>query len=120
MMSSLAVQDYHIGWIYALNVELTAAIAMLDEEHDMIAGQDSQDHNSYVLRCIHQHNVVIACMPERVDGLIPAANIAKDMARTFPELCVGLMVGIGGSIPDLSKGIDIRLEDVVVSRSEKT
>ena len=30
------------------------------------------------------------------------------------------MVGIGGGIPDLSKGIDIRLGDIVVSKPEKT
>ena len=120
MMSSLTVQDYHIGWICALNKELTAAMAMLDEEHEMIAGQDPQDHNSYVLGRIHQHNVAIACMPEGVDGLVPAANVAKDMARTFPALRIGLMVGIGGGIPNLSKGIDIRLGDIVVSKPEKT
>lgn len=93
---------------------------MLDDEHEMIAGQDSQDHNSYVLGRIHQHNVVLACMPEGVDGLVPAANVAKDMARTFPALRIGLMVGIGGGIPNLSKGIDIRLGDIIVSRPEKT
>ncbi|KIX01149.1 uncharacterized protein Z518_08874 [Rhinocladiella mackenziei CBS 650.93] len=120
MMPSSTVQDYHVGWICALNIELTAAMAMLDEEHEMIAGQDPQDHNSYVLGRIHQHNVVIACMPEGVDGLVPAANVAKDMARTFPALRVGLMVGIGGGIPDLSNGIDIRLGDIVVSKPEKT
>jgi nucleoside phosphorylase len=120
MMSSLTVQDYHIGWICALNIELTAAMAMLDTKHDMIVGQDSQDHNNYVLGRIHQHNVVIACMPDGVDGLVPAANVARDMARTFPALRVGLMVGIGGGIPNLSKGIDIRLGDIVVSRPEKT
>ncbi|KEF62019.1 uncharacterized protein A1O9_03591, partial [Exophiala aquamarina CBS 119918] len=69
---------------------------------------------------IHQHNVVIACMPEGVDGSVPAVTVAKDMARTFPALRVGLMVGIGGGIPDLSKGIDIRLGDIVVSKQEKT
>jgi hypothetical protein len=68
MMSSLSVQDYHIGWLCALNFGLTAAMAMLDEEHDMISGQDPQNHNSYVLGRIHQHNVVIACIPE---GWIP-------------------------------------------------
>ena len=119
-MPTLTVADYHIGWICALNKELTAAMAMLDEEHEMIAGQDPQDHNSYVLGRIHQHNVVIACTPEGVDGLVPAATVAKDMARTFPALRVGLMVGIGGGIPNLSKGIDIRLGDIVVSKPEKT
>lgn len=119
-MSSLGVQDYHVGWICALNIELSAAIAMLDEEHEMMTGQDPQDHNSYVLGRIHRHNVVIAGMPEGVDGLVPAANVAKDMVRTFPGLRVGLMVGIGGGIPNLAKGIDIRLGDIVVSTPEKT
>jgi len=120
MMSSLTVQDYYIGWICALNIELTAAIAMLDEEYKVMAGQDPQDHNSYVLGRVHQHNVVIAYMPEGVDGSVPAANVARDMARTFPGLRVGLLVGISGGIPDLPKGIDIRLGDIVVSRPEKT
>jgi nucleoside phosphorylase len=95
-------------------------MAMLDEEHEMIAGQDPLDHNSYVFGRIHHHNVVLACMPEGVDGLVPAANVAKDMARTFPALRIGLMVGIGGGIPNLSKGFDIRLGDIVVGRPEKT
>jgi nucleoside phosphorylase len=119
-MSSLTVHDYHVGWICALEVELTAAMAMLDEEHPMIVGQDRQDHNSYVLGRMHQHNVVIACMPAGVDGLVPAATVAKDLARTFPDVRVGLMVGIGGGIPDLPRGVDIRLGDVVVSMPEKT
>jgi len=37
-MPTLTVQDYHIGWICALNKELTAAMAKLDEECEMIAG----------------------------------------------------------------------------------
>ena len=95
-------------------------MAVLDEEHEMLRGQDPQDHNCYVLGRIHQHDVVIACMPEGVDGLVPAANVARDMARTFSTLRIGLMVGVGGGIPDLSKGIDIRLGDIVVSKPEKT
>ena len=67
-MPPLTVADYYVGWICALSNEMTAAMAMLDAEHEMIAGQTPQDHNSYVLVRIHQHNVVIACMPEGVDG----------------------------------------------------
>ena len=93
---------------------------MLDEEHDMVSGQDPLDHNSYVLGRIHQHNIVIACIPVGVYSLVSVANVAKDMTRTFPALRVRLMVGIGGGIPDLTKGIDIRLGDIVVSKPEKT
>jgi nucleoside phosphorylase len=119
-MLSLPLDDYHVGWICALHLEMTAALAMLDEEHEMITGQDVRDHNSYVLGRIHQHNVVIACMPQGVDGMVSAAVVAKDMARTFPALRFGLMCGIGGGIPNHLNGVDIRLGDVVVSMPDKT
>ena len=123
-MSRLTTPDYHIGWICALNKEMTAAISMLDEEHEMIAGQDLQDHNSYVLGRIHQHNVVIACMPEGVDGLVPAATVAKDMARKFPALRIALAQRFEGRHPRLhatalhlphSHGADIDAEALHVS-----
>lgn len=59
-------------------------------------------------------------MLEGVDGLVPAPNVAKDMARTFPARWIGLMVGISVGIPHLSKGVDIRLGDIVVSKPEKS
>ncbi|KAK5202666.1 hypothetical protein LTR41_011587 [Exophiala xenobiotica] len=46
--------------------------------------------------------------------------MANDMLRTFTGLRFGLMVGIGGGIPNLSKGLDIRLGDVVISQPDKT
>lgn len=101
-------------------MKLAAAIAMLDQEHDKMAGQDPRDHNSYVLGRVHRHNVVIAGTPAGVDGSVAAAKVARDMARTFPALRFGLMVGTGGGIPNLSKGIDIRLGDVVVSTPDRT
>ncbi|ERF68928.1 hypothetical protein EPUS_09418 [Endocarpon pusillum Z07020] len=42
------------------------------------------------------------------------------MMRTFKGLRFGLMVGIGGGIPNLDKGYDIRLGDVVVSQPTDT
>lgn len=119
-MPPLSVEDYHIGWICALPEELAAAKAMLDEQHEMIQGQDHRDHNSYVLGKIRKHNVAIVCMPAGIDGLAAAAAVAKDMARTMPAIRFGLMVGIGGGIPDLKNDIDIRLGDVVVSQPTGT
>jgi nucleoside phosphorylase len=46
--------------------------------------------------------------------------VAANMLRTFTGLRFGLMVGIGGGIPNLDKGVDIRLGDVVVSQPDKT
>jgi nucleoside phosphorylase len=119
-MSSFSVEDYHVGIICALASEMAAVEAMLDEEHEPIPKRDSHDHNSYSLGCIHEHRVAIACLPAGVDGIAAAATVAKDMSRTFNQLRVALLVGIGGGIPDLERGIDIRLGDVVVSQPAGT
>ncbi|KAK5216914.1 hypothetical protein LTR47_011919 [Exophiala xenobiotica] len=99
---------------------MTAAIATLDEEHQQISSQDKSDSNNYVLGRIHKHNVVIASLPAGVYGTNAAARVANDMLRTFTGLRFGLMVGIGGGIPNLSKDLDIRLGDVVMSQPDKT
>ncbi|KAF4552451.1 Phosphorylase-like protein 3 [Elsinoe fawcettii] len=107
--------DYQIGWICALPIELAAAQAMLDEEHEALDDQDASDENTYVLGHIGKHNVVIACLPSGQYGTTSAATVAKDMLRTFSDsLKIGLMVGIGGGIPSTTH--DIRLGDIVVSK----
>jgi nucleoside phosphorylase len=115
-MPPLPVDEYHVGIICALRTERAAVRAILDEEHGMFLDKDTQDQNTYFAGRIHKHNVVIACLPAGVDGTTAAAIIANDMVRTFKGLRFGLMVGIGGGIPNLDKGNDIRLGDVVVSQ----
>jgi len=115
----LALEEYQIGWICALHSEMTAAIAMLDQRHGK-PKRESQDRNCYELGRIHNHNVVIACLPDGIYGTAPAATVAANMLRTFKSLKVGLMVGIGGGIPFLEKRIDIRLGDIVVGRPTET
>jgi len=110
------IGEYYVGWICALHKELAAAISMLDCKYSALDEQQEQDRNSYTLGRIHEHNVIIACLPDGDDGLVNAATVTRDMARTFPALRVCLLVGIGGGIPNLDKNIDIRLGDVVVSR----
>jgi nucleoside phosphorylase len=114
------IEEYQVGWVCALPKEMAAARAVLDEEHGPIPSQDAQDRNNYVLGHVHNHNVVIACLPAGVDGNNAAAVVAANMLRTFKGLRFGLMVGIGGGIPNLDKGVDIRLGDVVVSQPDKT
>ncbi len=61
--------------------------------------------------------------PQYCDRLTPgrhvwpdsATAVAKDMVSSFPHIRAGLMVGIGGGIPQPEKEIDIHLGDVVVS-----
>ncbi|KAK5177844.1 hypothetical protein LTR44_009609 [Exophiala sp. CCFEE 6388] len=112
-VAALSRDDYHIGLVFALPKELAAGKAMLDEEHKMIPGQDPSDTNSYTLGRMHEHNVVLACLPASVDGTTAAAAVAVNMLRTFKALRFALMVGIGGGIP--STDHDIRLGDIVVS-----
>jgi nucleoside phosphorylase len=118
-MPPRSIEEYQVGWVCALPTEMAAARAMLDEEHGPMPAQDAQDHNNYVLGQVHNHNVVIACLLAGVDGNNAAAVVATNMLRTFTSLRFGLMVGIGGGIPNLDKGVDIRLGDVVVSQPDK-
>jgi nucleoside phosphorylase len=88
-------------------------MAMLDERHSPLE-QDPVDHNTYCLGRVHQHNVVLACLPAGHTGTNSAATVAAQMRSSFRGIRFGLMVGIGGGVP--SKDHDIRLGDVVVSK----
>ncbi|KAF1933690.1 uncharacterized protein M421DRAFT_97764 [Didymella exigua CBS 183.55] len=103
---------YTIGWICALPKEMTAAIAMLDTEHETLP-QSVSDTNNYTLGSIGPFNIVIVCLPSGEIGSHPASAVAARMLANFPALKMGLMVGIGGGVP--SKDQDIRLGDIVVS-----
>ncbi|SCO52840.1 uncharacterized protein FFMR_11207 [Fusarium fujikuroi] len=76
---------YTVGWICTLTTELVAA-------------------KSFLMK---------TSLPRAEYGIAPAASVARDMLRTFPNIRVGLMVGIGGGAPRPEH--DIRLGDVVVS-----
>ena len=104
--------DYTVGWICALPLEMAAATAMLDEGHTTLPRYQN-DNNSYTLGRIGEHNIVVACLPSGVYGTTSAATVATQMQSTFGSIRFGFMVGIGGGVP--SKQIDIRLGDVVVS-----
>ncbi|KAK1690156.1 hypothetical protein BDP55DRAFT_544336 [Colletotrichum godetiae] len=100
--------QYTVGWICALAEEQTAAIAMLDKEYPNLP-QANNDYNTYTLGSIWGHNIVIACLPKGMYGVVPAATVATRMLATFPAIKFGLMVGIGGGIPP-----KVRLGDIVV------
>lgn len=109
---TLSHDDYTVGWICALPLEMAAAKVMLDEVHAKLP-QPRHDYNTYVLGEIAGHNIAIACLPSGVYGTTSAAVVAEQMLSTFHSIRFGLMVGIGGGVPSLS---DIRLGDVVVSK----
>ena len=105
--------DYTVGWISAIVTESVAAQSLLDEKHGPPEHVSPGDNNSYTLGKIGKHRVVIAVLPDGEYGTTAAANVARDMLRTFRNVRIGLMVGIGGGAP--SRRHDIRLGDIVVS-----
>ncbi|KAN0080826.1 hypothetical protein V8E54_004030 [Elaphomyces granulatus] len=120
MPTDFANNDYTVGWICALQAELAASQAMLDEEHSDLL-QAENDTNTYTLGRIGQHNVVLACLPSGTTGISAAATAARDLLRSFPKVRFGLMVGIGGGAPNNPSDDprqDIRLGDVIVSNPE--
>jgi nucleoside phosphorylase len=123
MVLQLLREEYTVGWVCALPIELAAAQEMLDDEHDTPSrdvpdARDARDTNIYTCGRISEHNVVIACLPTGRIGRKSAASVASRMQSTFTSIRFGLMIGIGGGVP--SDKADIRLGDVVVSTPHKT
>jgi nucleoside phosphorylase len=116
MAPRLRREEYTVGWVCALPIELAAAQEMLDADHET-PQCDAHDTNIYTCGRIGEHNVVIACLPEGQTGTNSAAAVAVQMKSTFALTRFGLMVGIGGGVP--SEEADIRLGDVVVSKPHK-
>ncbi|OPB39220.1 hypothetical protein A0O28_0049260 [Trichoderma guizhouense] len=112
-LRKLKPDDYTVGWICAITVEYVAAQEFLDEEHEGPKNVSPHDNNNYTLGSIGEHNVVIATLPLGEYGIASAATVARDMMHSFPNVRIGLMVGIGGGAP--SEQHDIRLGDIVVS-----
>ncbi|KAK6544893.1 hypothetical protein TWF694_001572 [Orbilia ellipsospora] len=79
----LESDDYDLGWIFALLVEFTAAVAILDEIHPWLPPQSELDDNAYEFGRVGSYNI-IACLPNGVYGLTSAANVASHMRRSFP------------------------------------
>jgi coenzyme F420-reducing hydrogenase beta subunit len=63
MAPQLRRDDYTVGWVCALHVELAAAQEMLSEEHHTPLS-DVRDTNIYTCGRVNDHNVVIACLPD--------------------------------------------------------
>ncbi|KXJ87912.1 hypothetical protein Micbo1qcDRAFT_151471 [Microdochium bolleyi] len=107
--SRLSHDDYTIAWICALYLELEVSRLIFDEEHASLPAHEGDD-NSYILGRIAEHNVVMTALPV-IYGKVNAANVARDLKRSFPNIRATLMVGIGGGAP---LEADLYLGDVVV------
>ncbi|KAH7113686.1 hypothetical protein B0J13DRAFT_242659 [Dactylonectria estremocensis] len=105
--------NYTVGWICAISIEYLAAQLCLDEEHERPEDVSRHDNNDYTLGRVGRHNVVIAVLPDGEYGTSSAASVARDLLHSFPNVRIGLMVGIGGGAPNAHH--DVRLGDIVVS-----
>ncbi|RPA76350.1 purine and uridine phosphorylase [Ascobolus immersus RN42] len=118
----LRPEEYTIGWLCPLEIEIRAALAMLDETHQSLKTQPSGDKNSYHLGRIGGHNVVIV-RPYKT-GNVSAAMTITSMRTTFTRVGDLLLVGIGGGVPSTPSSDSafgrVRLGDVVVgTRDDK-
>jgi len=80
---ALGHRDYTIGWICALQIEVAAALAMLDEEHQPLPTSPG-DINNYVLGRIQKHNIVVAYSP--VFGSTTTNTIYKTQVPFAPPM----------------------------------
>ncbi|KAF3155068.1 hypothetical protein TWF788_006463, partial [Orbilia oligospora] len=113
MTTKLNRDDYSIGWLCAIPIELEAARKVLDEVHPKLSVPQG-DENCYEFGRIGEHNVVISWLPQAGYGLTNAAIVATRMNTTFTRMRFGLMVGVGGGAPSSTN--DIRLGDIVISQ----
>ena len=112
-LEGLVVEDYSVGIVCALPLELLAVRALFDMTHPDIH-VSAADSNHYALGSMGRHKVVAACLPDGEYGTNSAADVASNLRRSFAGVKFCLLVGIGGGVP--SQRNDIRLGDVVVSK----
>jgi nucleoside phosphorylase len=109
--------DYPVGWVCALPIEVAAAKAMLDRVHDNLSPDwNSDDNNNYILGSLQGHNVVVAYPKLGVCGKTSVADVAVNLHTSYTSVRFNIMVGIAGGVPGTKE--DIRLGDVVVSKSK--
>ena len=105
--------QYTVGWIAPLPLELTAATAALEERY----ADFYHDQYKYRKGRIGKHYIVIAVQARM--GTNDAAALATRMKSVFRRIKFFLVVGIAGGIPRYGPSGDKRemvLGDIVVSR----
>ncbi|KAF2012943.1 hypothetical protein BU24DRAFT_465291 [Aaosphaeria arxii CBS 175.79] len=115
----LSREDYHVAWICPVaDVELLPARLMLDEEHPAPPYDTHFDDYTYICGSISGHKVVVATCTQGETGNVNAGRLASSLFKTFPNIRMAVLVGIGGAIPRSEVSDDplenIHLGDVVV------
>ncbi|KAI0426000.1 nucleoside phosphorylase domain-containing protein [Xylaria sp. FL1042] len=105
-----------VGLVYVKPLEMVAIGVMMDVRYASIPVAHG-DFNDYILGRIGDHNVVMVGPARGDQGTVATAQFAATIHLTFPNIKIGLLVGIGGGIPRDPKP-DVRLGDVVVGAPE--
>lgn len=106
--------DFQVAIICALQVEWTAVEALFDEVYTEKFGRAGGDKNAYTTGSIAGHDVVLAYMPGM--GKSNSAMVAAGLRSSYPNMKLGLVVGVCGAVPPSSShGPQIYLGDVVIS-----
>ncbi|KAK6500225.1 Ankyrin repeat domain-containing protein 17 [Arthrobotrys musiformis] len=109
--AEICKDDYLIGWICAVDEELTALTMMLDVLHTGPLTLVHNDSNNYSHGYIKPYNVAMTCLGRENYGTNQMATAATHMRYTFPNIKYIFVVGIGAGIP----ASNVRLGDVVIS-----
>jgi nucleoside phosphorylase len=114
--------DYHqprnrngfkVAVLCALGTESDAVEAVFDDIWQYQYGKAQGDPNAYTTGRIGNHNVVLAFLPSM--GKVSAASVAASLHCSFPEIRLGLVVGICGGVPTHRDTKDeILLGDVII------
>jgi nucleoside phosphorylase len=115
----LQLAAYHVAWIAPVSdLELLPSYLMLDEKHDTPDYDTTYDDNVYTCGAIAGHNVVIATCPPGLTGNVNAGRVTGAMFKTFSDIRMAVLVGIGGGVPHAQQSDDptknVHLGDVVV------
>lgn len=115
----LARTSYHVAWICPVaDLELLPAVLMLDEEHERPEIDTCLDENIYEFGSAAGHNIVLATCRHGETGNVNVSSITAPLFKTFPNIRMTLLVGIGGGVPQPDTFFkpmkDLRLGDVVV------
>ncbi|KAK6504787.1 hypothetical protein TWF481_006726 [Arthrobotrys musiformis] len=115
MAGTAKLEDCKIVWLCPLEIELRAAIALLDNIFEDVPSRVRGQNVIYTIGTVGKHMVAVVGYYQE-HGLAVSGSMASEVLRDLPNLEMGLLVGIAGGIPSSTR--DIQLGDVAVAVPE--
>ncbi|KAM3497874.1 hypothetical protein MY10362_008786 [Beauveria mimosiformis] len=111
---------YTLAWIAPVDIEARAALALFDKIHEGHFGVARGHDHVYHAGEIAGYNTILATLTPGSYGIGSAAALVSQVKLLFPNLWLGLVVGVAAGLPRLSHPElyirDIRLGDVLVAQ----